>query len=220
LVTFGAVRSPRTAERVALGFSVHTGWAAVVAVSADSPGSITILDRRRMEMIRGDDPQGPRFVYHAARELSLEAAEKFVHASEQRALAGAREALGAAVESLRSAGHPPVACALVGGNPTPPGPLEAILRNHSAVHTAEGALFRQAVRRAGEALGIPVTEVRSKELVARAARVLGVTASRVPDLLARVGQQAGRPWSKDQKDATLVALVALLDSSGVQRQVR
>ena len=200
----------RSVERVALGFSVHTGWAAVVAVSAASADSIRIVDRQRLEMIPATDPAGSRFVYHAARELPPAAAEKLVQDSLERARTRAREALAAAVEGLRAGGHPPVACALVGGNAGPPLSLESILRNHSAVHAAEGALFRNAVRSASEALGLPVAEVRSRELVARAARALGLPPSRVPERLSRMGLEAGRPWSKDQKDGTLVALVALL----------
>jgi len=202
---------PGAAERVALGVSVHTGWAALVAVSAASAATVRILERRRLEMIPGTDPEGPRFVYHAARALPLAAAERLVQSSLGRASSRARASLAEVVEELRAAGTPPVACGMVGGRSATALPLESILRNHSAVHTAEGALFRNALRSAGEAVGLPVAEVHSKELPVRAARALGLPAAGVPRLLEQVGREAGRPWSKDQKDATLAALVALLD---------
>ncbi len=61
----------------ALGFRVHTGWAAMIAVVRPSASSLpTILDRRRGKMIAGSDP--PRFVYHAAAKLTLDSAKRFV----------------------------------------------------------------------------------------------------------------------------------------------
>ncbi len=57
----------------ALGFSVHTGWAALVALSgpADAP---QVVDRRRIELIDGPDADAARFLYHLASELDLPAA--------------------------------------------------------------------------------------------------------------------------------------------------
>ncbi len=203
------MRAPRTSGRAALGFSVHTGWAALVAVSLKGSSEITLLDRRRIEMIPATDRERPRFVYHAARELSLGEAGARVQEASARARRNASKAIEAAVDQLQSGGHELVAGVIVGAKAQPAVPLEAILRNHSLLHSAEGALFRGAVRAASEALGLPVTEVASKELVARAARRLGISDSRLGELLAHTGREAGPPWSKDQKDACLAALIVL-----------
>jgi hypothetical protein len=196
-------------QSAALGFSVHTGWAALVAVSVPAAGEIALLDRRRIVMIPDSDREESRFVYHAARELELPEAERRVRSSSERARRNAREAVEAAMKELGGGGQRVIASGLVGGGRPPAGSLEAILKSHSLVHAAEGALFREAIRAASEALELRTTEVRSKELAERAARRLGLSTAKLETLLARVGHEAGPPWAKDQRDACLAAVVAL-----------
>jgi len=83
------------------------------------------------------------------------------------------------------------------------------LKSHSRIHAAEGELFRRAIRRACEAVKIPVTEVRARELPLRAGEILLVSPAEVPQRLAAIGRTAGRPWAKDQKESLLAALVVL-----------
>jgi len=196
-------------QTVALGFSVHTGWAALVAVSIPAAGEIGLLDRRRIVMIPDGDREEPRFVYHAARELSLPEAELRVRSSSERAQRNAGEAIDAAVKDLGTTGSRIVASGVVGGGRTPSGSLEAILSSHSLVHAAEGALFREAVRAASESRDLRITEVPAKQLAALAARRLGLSPAKLETLLAQVGRQAGPPWAKDQRDACLAAVIAL-----------
>jgi hypothetical protein len=202
----------RGQDRAALGFSVHTGWAALVALSAGSPAvaSIEILDRRTVQMIPGSDPEGPRFVYHAAAKLSPAAAERFVRESAERAASAATEALRAAAAELSARGHRAVAAGVVVGDGRPAPALDAILRSHALIHAAEGVLFRRAIRRASEALELRVAEIRAKELPARAAAALGIAPAKLAERLSGIGRAAGRPWAKDQRDACLAACVALL----------
>jgi len=195
----------------ALGFSVHTGWAALVAVSR-SGASLTVLDRRRVQMIPGVDRppfERPPFVFHAARELPLDEAERLVAATEEKARDKAREAIGEALEGLRGAGQSVAGSVVITAKDPPPQSLESVLRSHSSIHAAEGALYRAAVRRACEELGLPVLQVGGHELVMRAAHALGLPASEVPPYLARVGRTAGPPWTADQKAASLAAVLAL-----------
>jgi hypothetical protein len=210
VVASPAMAVGRRRGRAALGFSVHTGWAAVVAVSAETPASVVVLDRRRVEMMPGKDPGSPRFVYHAARELRRDAAERLIRESTELSVAKAEAALQAAVEELASRDLVVVASGLLAGNAPSATSLEAILASHALVHAAEGELFRGAIRGACAALGIPVTEVRAKELGPRAARALGIPPAKVAQELAAIGRAAGRPWAKDQKDSCLAACVALL----------
>jgi hypothetical protein len=82
------------------------------------------------------------------------------------------------------------------------------LKSHSLIHTAEGELFRVAIKSASQQLKIPVTEIRARDLESQAAQALGISAAKVPDRIAAIGRAAGRPWSKDQKTSLLAALVA------------
>jgi hypothetical protein len=103
-----------------LGFAVHTGWAAMVAVSSGSTSSVEVLDRRRLEMIAGRDPEIPRFAYHAAKDLPLDAAERLIRGIAEQSLATAKTALKAAVDELETRNYRIVASGIiVGGRPLP-----------------------------------------------------------------------------------------------------
>jgi hypothetical protein len=196
--------------RAALGFSVHTGWAAMVAVSSGPTTSVEILDRRRLEMIPGSDPERPRFVYHAARKLGLNEAERLIRESAELSLAKAKVSLRAVVEELGTRDYEVVASSILVGDRPHTASLDAILKSHSLIHGAEGNLFRGAIRDASESLEIPVTEVRAKDLHSRAATTLGIPAGNMAQHLAGIGRVVGRPWAKDHKESCLAALIALL----------
>jgi len=196
---------------VTLGFSVHTGWAALVAVSR-SGESVAVLDRRRVGML--PVPLTPRqdaypHVFHAARELPLADAERFIRKAEDQARARAREELGATVEGLRAGGHHVLSSAIITAREAPSRSLEEILQSHTLVHAAEGALFRAVIRGASEDLGLGVFNVPAPELVRRAARALGLAKDEVPEFLTRLGRPLGPPWTADHKAATLAAVLAL-----------
>jgi|SRR5215813_1553912 len=194
-------------KRVALGFRVHTGWAALLA--AELPvrlPALTVVDRRRVEMIEGDDPKEPRFVYHAAAKLSLEAAKQLVRESTAMAQRRAQESLSKIVGELRNRGHDVVAAALIGANRPLESTLEKILGVHSLIHAAEGELFRGAILRASEALGVPASTVPAGELYARAAKAQGSSEVTLRQHLQQAGRIAGRPWAQDQKEALLAVV--------------
>ncbi len=195
-------------ERAALGFSVHTGWAAAVAIVAGPDGAVTVVDHRKLEMIAGSSPDSPRFVFHAASKLAAGAAEALVRKSDDEARKATRTALRALVDGLGGE-RAIVGSVVLGGSGPPDGPLASILASHALIHAAEGKLFRDAIRAASESLGIPVTEIRTKELPARAAASLRMPAGQIARRLAAIGRAAGRPWGKDQKDACLAAWTAL-----------
>jgi hypothetical protein len=191
-----------------LGFSVHTGWAAMTAVSGDL-GSAEVLERRRVTMIDSGERVHPRFVFHAARLVPPAEAQAFVEACTRLAHAGALTALEAAVARLHGQGCDAAACSIIVGNRPLTAPLESILKSHSLVHTAEGALFREAIRAASLTLGLPIVEVRAGELRVRAGDALRCSAPQLEERLANIGRLAGRPWARDQQDAALAALIAL-----------
>ena len=196
---------------MALGFSVHTGWAALVAIARSGPG-VAVLDRRRVGML--PVPLTPRqdaypYVFHAARELALPDAERFVRKAEDEARARAREELRAVVEALRAGGHRVLGSAVITARQAPSRSLEEILQSHTLVHAAEGTLFRAVIRGASEDLGLDVLQVPGPELVRRAARALGLSKDEVPGFLTQLGRPLGPPWTADHKAATLAAVLAL-----------
>ena len=116
--------SPRA---VALGFSVHTGWAALVAVTRSGGASLTVLDRRRIGMLPvplTPRPEAYPHVFHAARDLPLSDAERFIRKAEEQARVRAREELAAAVEGLRAGGHRVMESAIITARELPTRPLE------------------------------------------------------------------------------------------------
>lgn len=126
--------------RAALGFSIHTGWAAVVALS----DSAEVLARRRIELVEG----GARFVYHAvARGLG---AVGGIRDAERTA----RLRAGAALRDLVQ--EHGITTAAVPRTRGPLPPLEAILASHPLLHRAEGELYRGAVEEACRTLGLAV----------------------------------------------------------------
>jgi hypothetical protein len=181
----------------------------MVAVSSEKAKAIVIRDRRRLEMIPGHDPDKPPFVYHAARALTPAGAERLVRESADVSLARATAAIRIAVHGIENNPRDVVATGILVGDRALSASLEAILQSHALVHAAEGELFRRAIRDASEALGIPVIEVRARDLRARAATALGASADAIAALLVQIGKAAGRPWTKDQKDACLAARIAL-----------
>jgi hypothetical protein len=131
-------------RRAAIGFTVHTGWAAAVAVSGPPA---ELLDRRKVTL--ATDPH-QRFVYHVAAEEPA-AAKRLV----EEAFAVARAGAKAALERL--AADLPAFALVVALRPEKSlPPLEAILSSHPLRHTAEGQLYRRAITEAARELGLPV----------------------------------------------------------------
>ena len=197
--------APPGARRAALGFSPHTGWAAVVAISGPS-GAPSVVAKRRVEMAATFDTGA---VYHAGRALPVARAEALVRSSEQTFVAAARASIAALAADLRDLGLEPIASAVLAGGARPLPPLEAILRSHALVHAAEGELYRRVLARASEACAIPAAFVPARDLPARVAGATGIPENRVVSLLAEIGKASGKPWARDQKEAALAAWFAL-----------
>jgi hypothetical protein len=165
--------------RAAVGFALHTGWAAAVALAGTPP---RILDRRRVEL--AEEKHDARFVYHAASEAPATAERMIAQALDSargRALAALHEMRQTLPEfSLLVALRPPKKV-------LPPLPM--ILKSHPLIHLAEGELFRRAIAEAAEKLRFPI---------------LTLAPGLPPDV-----DPIGPPWGKDQKDAAALAWAAL-----------
>jgi hypothetical protein len=183
----------------AIGFRAHSGWAAAVAIAgpADAP---SVIARRRVEMVdRG--AAGGKQPYHAAVGLGIREAQQIVTASAARAASLAAAALRGIVEDLRKLGHEVAGCGLLLASGRPLPALASILASHALIHTAEGELFREALRAASRACGLPLVEVKERELLTRA--------KPLEPHLAAMGRAIGPPWRQDQKYATMAAWLAL-----------
>jgi hypothetical protein len=195
------------ARRAALGCRSHSGWAVVVAV-AGSRDSLTVIDRRRIE-IADVRIAGSKQPYHAAEPLELQKAEQLINRCRESTRLLARQAFRAIVEDVQKQGYETVGCGilLASGRPTPA--LAATLASHAAIHTAEGEFFRDALAHASQHCGVPVTGIKERELHDCGAAELGLSASELLRQVNEMGRALGPPWRQDEKLATLVGWLAL-----------
>jgi hypothetical protein len=191
----------------ALGFRVHTGWAAAVALSGPV-SSPKVVDSRRLALTESGEEELAA-VYHASRELALPAAEKLVARAIESARRKARTEIQTLIDAVRLKGCQVIASGIVMGGGRLPSQLEAILRSHPLVHTAEGELFRQALISASEACQLRVSCVAGRDLYAKVASEVGIEAEPLRRRLGEAGQTAGKAWAQDQKEAMAVAWFAL-----------
>jgi hypothetical protein len=194
---------------VAIGIRAHSGWGALIVV-AGNPGAIEVLERRRIE-ITAPNIDGARQPYHFAQGQKVPDAERYLA---ECAEASGRLAFGAlreTVDKMRRHDKIVAGCAilLASGRNLPA--LQKILASHPLIHTAEGEFFRQSFRTASEQLKIKVTGVRERELEACARAVFGTEADSLKREIAGLGSSLGSPWTADQKNACLAALLVLAD---------
>ena len=187
--------------QAAVGFRVHSGWAAAVTV-AGSKNSPVVVDRRRLEL--ADGAPGSKQPYHAAEDLPLAAAETLIGRCRKSTWLLARRGLA----EIMSA-HPVGACGLLlaAGRPLPE--LPGILASHALIHTAEGQFFRQAIADVSRERGLPVRVVRERELLDVCLAELELSPDKLQHRLANWGRVLGPPWRQDEKYAALAAWLAL-----------
>jgi hypothetical protein len=188
-------------------FAPHSGWAAVVAIGGSARKPL-LLARERLELADALLP-GARQPYHAIEPLPLAAASARLATFRESAAALATAGVGTLIETARAAGIEPVATGILDSSGRAPGALEAILASHALIHTADGHHFREALGNACAALKLPCARVGKRDLPAEAARALKRTPKELTATLARLGREAGPPWSADQKSAALLAWLLL-----------
>lgn len=198
---------PSMAPPAALGFKLHTGWAALVAV-AGAPGRFEVLLRRRVELL----PPGnsvPRFVYHKAAELPASQAAELVLRVQTASRETAHVAVKEVLDHLRSLDFVVKAAGIPCGSRPVPEDLAAVLRSHPMIHTAEGALFQQAIVSACEGYGLAAISVREREVWLNAATTWRLKEAELRNQVDAMRKSVGAPWGADQKTATAFALLAL-----------
>jgi hypothetical protein len=198
--------------KVAFGMKAHSGWAALVVLGTRN-GELLVVDRCRIELVEKEEASWAKQPYHAAERLSAGDARDLV----RRGLASARRIavreMRTAVKRAREAGHDVVACAVLASDPMPDWTVDEILAVHFRMHKAEGVLFRDALARAAGACGLSFLRVPEKQLDEHAERAFGSSVDRVRKTIAALGKSVGAPWGRDQKDASLAAMIALQGQS-------
>ena len=192
----------------AMGFRVHSGWAAVVALGEGTP-SPRILDRRRIELV---DP-GAEFgnqPYHAVQELDPSKARPILDRARARIFARAAREVQTVARDLEARGAKVRACGILVSASRLPDSLEKILRSHPLLHSAEGVLYRDAVSEAASLLDLKVVPVVEKDLLAEHARRVGVAPPLIEKALNAYKKEVGPPFRQDEKWAALAAWIALV----------
>ena len=168
--------------RLALGLTVHTGWATAVLAGGGWEAPVVVA-RERVELLGEAD----RFLFHKAAEMTPNEAQQWVLRAKKEALARASAAL-----TRMASGHGVKACAVVAKKGAMLA-LEEIVRAHPKIHTAEGCFYRDVLLEAGNDAGMQVTVIAPTELDAKDPR------------LVVVGKVVGRPWTVDWKLAVMAA---------------
>src|SRR6202521_1121065 len=150
-------------KQAAVGFRVHSGWSALVTVSLEN-GSPTVLSRERVHLVETFSYKF-RQPYHTAGKMPLEKARAFVGGVLSEAKRLATRALRSAQTELGRQGFQVEGrdLLLASGKTLPS--LDRILLAHALVRTADGELFRQALRRSSAHCGLEVACIRERELL-------------------------------------------------------
>jgi hypothetical protein len=194
-------------KKVAVGFRVHSGWSAVVVVSLEK-GAPVVLRRMRLQMVKTFS-YAYRQPYHTAEKMELAEAEEFVAGVRTEAGKLAYEALRALrLELKKLQWHLDSGCLLLASGRALP-EFAKILASHALIHTADGELFRAAIRGACARCGVRVTTVRERELLERCAEAFSLNPKEALRRAAELGREFGAPWRQDEKFATLGAWWAL-----------
>ena len=188
--------------KVAFGLKSHSGWAALVVIGK-ARDEVAVVDRRRIELVNESWAKQP---YHAAEGLESRVARDLVKRGTEAAHRFALDEIKAAIKRERARKNEVLACAVLVGTPMPDWNTDEILAVHFRMHKAEGVLFQNALVRASEKCKLHTLPVLEKELLSQATNQLG---DKVVKQIPGLGKSVGPPWGKDQKDATLAALMAL-----------
>src|SRR5712692_3923950 len=130
-------------KQAAVGFRVHSGWAAMVAVSVEK-GAPVILARQRVHLVETFTYEF-RQPYHTAEKMLLVQARDFIERVRNEARRLAHRAIHGLQKDLQKQGVNPTRCGLLLASGRPLPSLEKILASHALIHTADGELFREAL---------------------------------------------------------------------------
>ena len=191
----------------AVGFRVHSGWAAAVVICGP-PANPVVVERRRIELVK-TFTYTFRQPYHTAKTMPLGHAVKFIRGVQSDAKRLALSSLRSLQRDLAEGEFKIVRAALLLASGRALPQLEHILGSHALIHTADGELFRDGLSAACAACKLPLQGIREKELLATASKTLCLQPALLTRRVAVLGKALGPPWSQDEKFAALAAWLTL-----------
>jgi hypothetical protein len=183
---------------------MYSGWGVLVTVN----DAAEVVDRRRIVIVN-EKARGGKMPFHHAEGLGVPKAEPYLATYTADCDRLARQEMEKALEDLKARGYQAIATGLVLASGRALPNLSQILASHPLIHTAEGELFRDVVRRACEFLGIPVVGFRERDLPDKARELLADEAAKLIEKLTDAGKTLGPPWTADHKSAALAACLSL-----------
>src|SRR6267378_1766168 len=199
------------AKQAALGFRVHSGWAAVAAVCVEK-GAPVVLARQRVYLVETFTYEF-RQPYHTAEKMLLGQAREFIARMQAEARRLAYRAVRELASRAQEQGAKLTRCGLLLASGRPLPGLDKILASHALIHTADGELFREAILHASSRCGLRNFRVKDKELLDRIAQVFRAKPKELMRCVTELGRSFGAPWSQDEKFATFTAWLALASAS-------
>ena len=193
-------------KHAAVGCRVHSGWAALIALSV-TKGAPVVLFRERIHLVENFTYKF-RQPYHTAKKLPLEEARAFVARVRSEARRLARRVIRELKTELRDQGYSLTGFGLLLASGRPLPVFAKILAAHSLIHTADGELFREALVHAATRTGLKPVVIRERELADSASRALRSKPADLAQSISVLGLPLGPPWSQDEKLASLVAWLA------------
>jgi hypothetical protein len=195
------------AQTAAIGFSAHSGWAAMVVLGG-SAAAPELLARSRVQLIDDHDPESKQ-PYHAVEFLCVEEATGRLDGYMAVATRLAHDSIRAQCEQLQEHGIVIKSVGIIDSSSRKQVSLPAILASHALIHAADGDHFRNALFVAAEQCRLQVSRIPAKGLEAHAGKCLRSPVNRILGTVDKLGLGKGPPWGADQKKAAMVAWTLL-----------
>jgi hypothetical protein len=195
------------AQTAAIGFSAHSGWAALVVLGGDAAAP-ELLARSRVQLIDEHDPESKQ-PYHAVEFLCVEEATGRLDGYMSVATNLAYDCIRAHREQLKGRGISIGSVGIVDSSSRKQIPLPSILASHALIHAADGDHFRNALFVAAEQCSLQVCRTPARELENHASKCLRRPVQQILETVNKLGLGKGPPWGADQKKAALLAWTLL-----------
>jgi hypothetical protein len=202
-------------KQAAIGFRVHSGWAAAVVVCVEK-GAPVVLARQRVHLVETFTYEF-RQPYHTAEKMLDGQAREFISRMQAEARRLAYQAIRELASRTQEQGVKLTKCGLLLASGRPLPELDKILASHALIHTADGELFREALLHAGARCRLREFRIKERELLDCAGQMLRFKSAALMGRVTELGRPFGAPWSQDEKFATLAAWLAL---RGVSKQLK
>lgn len=194
-------------KHAAVGFSAHSGWTALVAISLEE-GSPLVLLRQRPHLVKTFTYEF-RQPYHSAKRSPPAEAPGIISRVRTDARPLAYQAIHSVQTSLQEQDYELKRCGLLLASGRPLPALPQILSSHALIHTADGELFREALIHASLHCGFEMFTAKESVLLETASHTLHLQPDELVRRLTSLGAALGSPWARDEKFAALVAWLSL-----------